>query len=90
MVVTGKGFGETNLIALDAHGNVLEEKMVRVVPTNSTLVVQRGMERETFSCAPTCMPTVQLGDAKDLFKDASNQISDRNALVAPSAGQSQH
>lgn len=91
MVVTGKGFGETNLIALDAHGNVLEEKTVRVVPTSSTLVVQRGMERESYSCAPTCMPTVQLGDDKTDFKDASGQISDRNALVAPSAGQqSQH
>jgi Flp pilus assembly secretin CpaC len=90
MVVTGKGFGQTNLIALDARGAVLDEKTVRVVPTNSTLVVQRGMERESYSCAPDCMPTVQLGDGKT-FIDVSNQLVARNALVAPSAGvQSQH
>ena len=90
MVVTGKGFGETNLIALDSRGAVLDEKTVRVVPTNSTLVVQRGMERESYSCAPDCMPTVQLGDGK-VFKDTSDQIAARNSLVQPSSGvQSQH
>jgi hypothetical protein len=82
MVVTGKGFGETNLIALDAQGNVLDEKTVRVVPTTTTLLVQRGMERESYSCAPQCMPTVQLGDGKT-FGDVSGQITARNALVAP-------
>ena len=91
MVVTGKGFGETNLLALDSHGNVLDEKTVRVVPTNSTVIVQRGMDRESYSCAPSCMPTVQLGDAK-VFNDTSTQeLTSRNALVAPSAGvQSSH
>jgi Flp pilus assembly secretin CpaC len=90
MVVTGKGFGETNLIALDAQGNVLDEKTIRVVPTDSSLIVQRGMERESYSCAPQCVPTVQLGDGK-FFGDASTQVSARNGLVAPSqSAQSQH
>src|ERR1700728_5259566 len=39
MVVTGKGFGQTNLIALDAKGEVLDEKTIRVVPTAATLLV---------------------------------------------------
>jgi Pilus formation protein N terminal region len=90
MVVTGKGFGETNLIALDAVGNIIDEKTVRVVPTGSVLVVQRGMERESYSCAPDCMPTVQLGDGRQ-FGDASSQITQRNALTAPTSGmQNQH
>ena len=90
MVVTGKGFGETNLITLDAQGNVLDEKIIRVVPTDSSLIVQRGMERESYSCAPQCMPTVQLGDGK-FFSDTSSQLSARNGLVAPSQNaQSQH
>jgi Flp pilus assembly secretin CpaC len=90
MVVTGRGFGETNLIALDARGDVLDEKTVRVVATNSTLIVQRGMERESYSCSPSCMPTVQLGDGK-VFTDASTQITARNTLLQPSAGvQSSH
>jgi hypothetical protein len=85
MVVTGKGFGQTNLIALDAKGEVLDEKMIRVVPTTATLLVQRGTERESYSCAPQCMPTVQLGDGKQ-FSDASGQISARNTLTQPSGG----
>jgi hypothetical protein len=90
MVVTGKGFGQTNLIALDAQGNVLDEKIIRVVPTTSTLLVQRGSERESYSCAPQCMPTVQLGDGKQ-FLDASSQITARNGFTQPSSGlQSQH
>ena len=85
MVVTGKGFGETNLIALDAQGNVLDEKTIRVVPTASTLArATRNGARKLFLRAQ-CMPTVQLGDGK-LFSDASGQITARNGLTQPSTG----
>jgi hypothetical protein len=87
MVVTGKGFGETNLIALDAKGEILDEKVIRVVPPTSNLLVQRGTARESYSCAPLCMPTVQLGDGGGQFGLASGQITARNALTdASSAG----
>ncbi|HLH50974.1 MAG TPA: pilus assembly protein N-terminal domain-containing protein [Roseiarcus sp.] len=82
MVVTGKGYGETNLIALDGSGNVLQERMIRVEPTGSVLVVQRGMERESYSCTPKCMPVVELGDGSS-FSQTSGQITSRNALAAP-------
>jgi Flp pilus assembly secretin CpaC len=85
MVVTGRGFGETNLIALDSHGNVLEERVIRVGPPKSVLVVQRGMSRETYSCTPQCMPMVELGDANDPFSQNSSQITSRNSLAAPAA-----
>src|SRR5271166_3138192 len=38
MVFTGKGYGETNLIAIDNEGEILEEKQIRVVPNSSVLV----------------------------------------------------
>jgi Flp pilus assembly secretin CpaC len=85
MVVTGKGYGETNLIALDSSGNVLEEKMIRVEPAGSVLVVQRGMQRESYSCAPKCMPSVELGDGSDQFGATSGQITQRNTLAQPNA-----
>ena len=84
MVVTGKGFGETNLLALDAQGNVLEEKTVRVMPNNSVVVVQRGTVRESFSCNPVCMPSVQIGDDTKVFEASTNQISSHNSLAAGS------
>jgi Flp pilus assembly secretin CpaC len=83
MVVTGKGYGETNLIALDSRGNVLEERVIRVGASKSVLVVQRGMSRETYSCTPQCMPMVELGDATDPFSLNSGQITSRNALATP-------
>ncbi len=83
MVVTGKGFGETNLIAIDADGNILDEKQLRVEPGNSVLVVQRGDSRASYSCNPVCMPTVQLGDDDKVFGDAGGQIQARNGYASP-------
>src|SRR5579863_8158667 len=62
MVVTGKGYGQTNLIALDSQGNLLDEKQIHVEPTRKVLVVQRGNTRESYSCDPVCMPSAVLGD----------------------------
>jgi Flp pilus assembly secretin CpaC len=56
-VLTGKGFGSTNLIAQGSDGQVLAAFVVRVVPNidESQLVVQRGMNRETLHCIPRCV-----------------------------------
>jgi len=81
MVLTGKGYGQTNMIALDAQGNIIDEKQIDVQPTRSVLVVQRGNDRESYWCNPTCMPTVQLGDENKAFSEASGQIGARNALA---------
>ncbi len=87
MVVTGKSFGVTNLIALDAGGVLLAESLVRVsAASESTLTVQRGLERETYSCTPVCQPSVQLGDAPKYFGDAGGQTSARNALATGGSG----
>ena len=82
MVVTGKGYGQTNLIAIDAEGAVLGEKQLRVEPGNTVLVVQRGDSRASYSCNPVCMPTVQLGDDDKVFGAVGGQITQRNGLAA--------
>jgi len=82
MVVTGKGYGQTNLIALDAQGNLLDEKQIHVEPTKKVLVVQRGSSRESYSCDPTCMPTAVLGDDPNVFNTVSGQITAHDALSA--------
>jgi hypothetical protein len=62
MVITGKSFGTTNLIVLDSAGQQVGESMITVVPANDKLVVLRGPHRESYSCNPDCMPTIDLGD----------------------------
>jgi hypothetical protein len=82
MIVTGKSFGVTNLIALDATGALLAESLVRVgAASDSMLTVQRGLERESYSCTPVCQPSVQLGDATRYFGETGSQITTRNALA---------
>lgn len=80
MVVTGKSFGVTNMIALDAKGGLLAESLVRVrAASDSVLVVQRGLERESYSCTPQCQPAAQLGDSKDFFESVGGQARARTA-----------
>jgi hypothetical protein len=81
MVVTGKGYGQTNLVAIDAQGNILDEKQIVVAPTRNVLVVQRGDARSSYTCNPWCMPTVQLGDEDKTFNDAAAQISAHSGLA---------
>ena len=83
VVVTGKGFGETNVIFLDKTGEAIEEADVRVVAGDAQLTVQRGLERESYSCRPRCQPTIALGDADPFIRNASAQVQARNALAMP-------
>ena len=83
VVVTGKGFGETNLIFLDTTGQPLSEALVTVRTSQTMLTVQRGVDRESYSCAPRCEPTVSLGDSTKFMQDTSGQITARNTLVLP-------
>jgi hypothetical protein len=85
MVVTGKGYGLTNLIALDAQGNIIDEKNIAVEAAKAVLVVQRGSERESYWCNPVCMPTVQVGDDNTVFSTASGQITAHSTLASGSS-----
>lgn len=79
MIVTGKGFGQTNMIALDAGGNPVAESNIVVVGDPRALVVQRGMERQSYTCAPRCQPTAVLGDDGAYFNNVAAEIQAHNA-----------
>ena len=84
LIVTGKSFGVTNFIALDASGGMLAESRVTVrAATDAVVTVQRGMDRESYSCAPQCQPAIQLGDSVKFFGDVGGQASSRNQMSAP-------
>ena len=79
MVLTGKGYGQTNMIALDADGNAIGESIVMVSGIKHGLIVQRGLIRETYSCNPRCQPTINLGDAPGFLAGTAGQIRARAA-----------
>ena len=81
-VVTGKGYGTTNMLALDRQGSVVMNMTVEVLGASGSnlVVVYKGAERETYSCAPDCEHRITLGDSKDYFKAALDQSHDRTNL----------
>ena len=82
MVITGKGYGATNIIALDRSGAILMEKTVEVQGAQDVVVVYRGVERNTYSCTPECSRRLTLGDGSAFFEATAAQITARNALAA--------
>jgi hypothetical protein len=80
MVVTGKGYGATNIIALDRAGATVMTTIVQVVgPRDNVVVVYRGVDRESYSCAPKCERRITLGDAPTYFDANMGQAGTRNS-----------
>ena len=69
LVITGKGYGATNLLALDRSGRVVLDKTVQVLGASGgdLVVVYKGVERETYNCAPDCERRITLGDSQGYF-----------------------
>jgi hypothetical protein len=86
MVITGKGYGKTNIIALDRGGKVLMDGSIEVRgPRADVVVVYKGIKRETYACAPFCEKRITLGDDNDYFDGVINQTATRNGLAAGGA-----
>ncbi len=55
IVLTGRGFGVTNLVVLDAEGNPIVDEQVTVSRDNpSSVRVYRRASVQTLSCTPYC------------------------------------
>lgn len=81
MVLTGKTFGETNLIALDKSGAPISEAMIRVTASQKIVTVQRGLERESYQCDTRCQPTMVLGDVARHMNDVISQSAARSTAA---------
>ncbi len=73
LVLTGKSYGQTNLIVLDSIGNPIADTIVEVIQAQADVVtVYMGQARTTLACAPVCQPTIMLGDDNDFTTSAVN------------------
>jgi hypothetical protein len=83
MVITGKGYGTTNVVVLDRAGAVLMEKSIEVQgPRAHVVVMYRGIERETYSCTPVCERRIMVGDSGVYFDTVVAQAGSRNGLAS--------
>ena len=49
LVVTGKGYGATNFIAMDRSGEILVDRLIQVEgPSDQLITVYRGVDREVL------------------------------------------
>lgn len=89
IVVTGKGYGATNFIAMDRTGEVLVDRVIQVEgPTDQLVTVYRGVDRETYSCMPVCQRRMTLGDNDSYFKSVSDQASQLSGQASGTAAAS--
>lgn len=78
IVLTGRSAGSTNLIALDNRGVQLAAATIRVqAATDNVVRVFRGIERESYSCNPTCEPAMAIGDRGAHFDATAGQAARR-------------
>ncbi len=55
IVLTGKGFGVTNLVVLDQEGSpIIDEQVTVVRQTASSVRIYRRASVQTMSCTPYC------------------------------------
>jgi hypothetical protein len=87
LVVTGKGFGSTNLLALDRAGKVVMDSTVQVLGPagRDIVVVYKGIERESYSCAPECERRITLGDSPAYFNAIMSQAGTRTGQAQTAA-----
>ena len=88
LVVTGKTFGITNIIALDAQRNVIQDQRVLVERDDQrALVLYKGSMRESYTCTPMCAPTITIGDETKFFETMTKHALGKASV---SVGSTEH
>jgi len=86
LIVTGKSFGETNLMVMDAEGKVVvHRRLIVQEPRKGFVTLYRGSARQTLHCAPYCAPQLVIGDAPDVFGAVSSQITTKQSISQAAA-----
>jgi hypothetical protein len=86
LVVTGKSFGTTNIIVLDADRNPIQDQIVKVTREKFGMVnLIRGSSRQSYSCTPDCSPALVAGDEQAFFSHIQGTTSGKTSLSEKAA-----
>jgi len=87
--VLGKGFGGTNIVALDTDGKQVVNEHISVFGhVASTVIVHRGTAQSTYNCASArCEVAPTPGDDKETYDSRMGQILSRQEAGAKAAGE---
>lgn len=83
LVVTGKTFGVTNVIVLDADRNIIHDQRIFVERDKQKVVtVLKGGTRESYTCTPACAPTLTIGDSSEFFDSIEKHSKKKHKFSA--------
>ncbi|WP_316858825.1 pilus assembly protein N-terminal domain-containing protein [uncultured Cohaesibacter sp.] len=75
LIITGKQYGTTNLIVLDAAGEPIADELLSVsAAKDNNVTVYKGLARSTLHCSPDCEPVYRLGDDKSTLEALAGGI----------------
>jgi Flp pilus assembly secretin CpaC len=87
LVITGKSYGATNLIALDAQGHeILNVRLGVREDAIRRVTVYKGTVRQSLDCAPDCQRTLSIGDDKSQFEQLADTVSKKFGVVNSAIG----
>ena len=82
LVVTGKSFGITNIITLDADRNVIQDQRVLVKRDEGKVVnLQRGIDRQSYNCTPQCNPSITIGDEHQVLRCDPKCVAEQERVL---------
>lgn len=92
LIVFGRAYGTTNLIALDASGRQIANLDIKVVGASTgVMTVNRGANQTSYSCAPDCIRVINTADAPEstdaLLTTTQNVTSYGDAVAAGASGE---
>jgi len=81
LIVVGKNYGTTNIIALDENGKELTHLSVNVRTGGlNSLSLFRGTGRISYNCSPICETELDVGDAAVQFENTQKAIGNKAKL----------
>jgi Flp pilus assembly secretin CpaC len=74
LIITGRGYGQTNMIVLDEQGETISDTQIQVSEaTDNYVTVYKGAQRQSLTCQPYCQAAIVPGDADGHFGTAISQ-----------------
>ena len=87
MIVTGKGYGATNVMAMDRGGDPARpHDPGRGADREARHRVSRRQSRDPGAALPVCQQRITLGDGQDYFKSTIEQAGSRNSSAKAATG----
>lgn len=87
LVVTGKSYGTTNLIVLDAGGREIFNAQLNVASGKTQVLrVFKGTAQMSLHCAPECQRTLTIGDDKTQFDPLAEIVTKKFGVVNSAVG----